>query len=743
MKKLLFLLLLSVSAFGQTSINLPARNTITRNTTSDSLKVGTSQVLDRDNPDNAAFYLRNNMKWLELALQNSSSTTGTNIVLLGDSKTDFGIIPASLQTALNDKVFSSGPGFIQVTSGNIKPQNTAASPASGAAGWTTKTFNTGGRGLNLYSIVSTVSSTAFGWVNQSAVNTYNTFTSLQVTYWGQAGGGSFEVRVDGVLKGTINTSLTTGVQNITYGSLTDAQHDVLITPLGANCEILGFKAFRSTLGTNFHSFGQSGAKASHYNAADTSTWNPQLRNLSPDLLIVYLGANNRLAAQTLSAFKTEMQTLVTRLKQAKSTMDICLMGQSDYQPGILSSSAIATTKQYNNVLRQLAIENSISYFDIDQLFGDYNASKGLLTDGLHEGTIAANLIAYNFWNGIPALGKYNLSENVRRTFGATGFVPINQTANRLLYSDATGTVTTSAALAYSGTAFTFTNTNATFTGTSNLTVGGSAYVGTVPLAVGTFRTAAPAVIGYFGFTTGQSLGAAGYKQGIRLDGDSQPVRFATSNQGAVTDNWLWENHAGVNRTVSQNNTNVMRFNLGVGLISGNSWGTNYLKFDFIIDQTGSTQTGNVFRGIYYAPTLTSLTGISRHIFLENTTGDVALNSTSGSTVVGSNTTATEKFEVYGNIALKTAGNKLLIKSGTNSSAGTSTLTAGAVTVATTAVTANSIVLLQRQSDGGTVGASYSIVKTAGTGFTITAKDGAGVSNTADTSTIGWVIIDAN
>lgn len=73
--------------------------------------------------------------------------------------------------------------------------------------------------------------------------------------------------------------------------------------------------------------------------------------------------------------------------------------------------------------------------------------------------------------------------------------------------------------------------------------------------------------------------------------------------------------------------------------------------------------------------------------------------------------------------------------------GLATLVSGAVTVPETSVTARTVIWPQRQTDGGTVGASYSITRTAGTSFTITAKDGTGSTQTADTSTLAYSLVE--
>lgn len=75
--------------------------------------------------------------------------------------------------------------------------------------------------------------------------------------------------------------------------------------------------------------------------------------------------------------------------------------------------------------------------------------------------------------------------------------------------------------------------------------------------------------------------------------------------------------------------------------------------------------------------------------------------------------------------------------GTNPSFGRATLTAGAVTVNTTNVTANSNIFVISQIDGGTPGFLRISARTAATSFTITSSSG------TDTSTVAWWIVEPN
>lgn len=73
--------------------------------------------------------------------------------------------------------------------------------------------------------------------------------------------------------------------------------------------------------------------------------------------------------------------------------------------------------------------------------------------------------------------------------------------------------------------------------------------------------------------------------------------------------------------------------------------------------------------------------------------------------------------------------------------GVATLAAGTVTVADAQVTANTRIFVNRQTDRGTVGASYSVRRVAGVSFTITSKDGSGATQALDTSTVSYSIIE--
>lgn len=102
--------------------------------------------------------------------------------------------------------------------------------------------------------------------------------------------------------------------------------------------------------------------------------------------------------------------------------------------------------------------------------------------------------------------------------------------------------------------------------------------------------------------------------------------------------------------------------------------------------------------------------------------------TGGSLTIGGDLTTTSNIKIVG-------GGGLMVAEGENSTMGKVTLTAGAATVATDEVTADSRIFLTSQSDGGTPGFVRISARTAGTSFTITSSSG------TDTSAIAWFLVE--
>ena len=153
----------------------------------------------------------------------------------------------------------------------------------------------------------------------------------------------------------------------------------------------------------------------------------------------------------------------------------------------------------------------------------------------------------------------------------------------------------------------------------------------------------------------------------------------------------------------------------IGFFSGTQYGGSLDAF-FTRSAAATIQLGTNHATTATAQTLKAhnvTTGTGANLQLCGGTGSVA----SGGVVIGTNGTSS-----------------VLIRHGT------ATLASGTVTVSDTNIVAGSRIFVTRQTDGGVIGDSYSITRSAGTSFTITSKT-ANVTVTGDTSTVSYLIIN--
>ncbi len=154
--------------------------------------------------------------------------------------------------------------------------------------------------------------------------------------------------------------------------------------------------------------------------------------------------------------------------------------------------------------------------------------------------------------------------------------------------------------------------------------------------------------------------------------------------------------------------------------------------------------GNLFFGGYDGTTMQNASGAMWYESTENWSGSARGGRWRIQTTTPTTTTRADRViidhtgaQVNGNVQLSVAGNKMLIKEGSNASMGVATMVAGTVTVSNTLVTASSRIFLTIQSLG-TVTAPKAIgvtARTAATSFTITSADA------TDTSVVAWHIVE--
>lgn len=135
---------------------------------------------------------------------------------------------------------------------------------------------------------------------------------------------------------------------------------------------------------------------------------------------------------------------------------------------------------------------------------------------------------------------------------------------------------------------------------------------------------------------------------------------------------------------------------------------------------------------YFTSSTLNIVGSRNLIWNTNGGGDIGTNSGNRPRWIYSNGGFSAKGDHYYQDAV---GKSMIFTTGTNAKIGTSaTLVGGTVTVNTTAVGANSMVILNKTAAGGIEG-FVRVSVSAGTSFTITSSSG------TDTSTFDWFIIE--
>jgi len=335
-------------------------------------------------------------------------------------------------------------------------------------------------------------------------------------------------------------------------------------------------------------------------------------------------------------------------------------------------------------------------------------------------TNSTGTAAASFGGGILFQGESSTTDNqdmVRLSAIWTTAIHASR-ASALVYSDVTGAGSLTERFRFTPTTMT-TATSYTIGNSANaLTLGGSS--GTVLLSTSAGGT---------GALTLSSTGTA-----------ANTIRFTASDNAATSTAGINFGNA-VSFTQTSNTKNYINHDAGFAPTSGTAV-HNSLVFSGTFNQTGGAN--GITRAIYLNQTLTAVADFRGiEIAYSNAsakgiyqTGSSTTNNFVGKTRFGGTTTPDDALEVEGNIELVTAGNKLKIATGSNASVGTSgNMTAGSITISTTAVTANSIIFLQHNTPGGTQGIlSYGTI-IVGTSFVITS------SNAADTSTVNWWILN--
>jgi hypothetical protein len=305
-----------------------------------------------------------------------------------------------------------------------------------------------------------------------------------------------------------------------------------------------------------------------------------------------------------------------------------------------------------------------------------------------------------------------------------------------------GTVNTTAAGDFTGATMVINSTNATVSTNlvSPVIYGSSLVGGTLTLSGTSSNTKGKILFGTSSYSeVDNRLGLTTNTPSSTLDlGNYSPYSYTFKSGGFLLQPTSL-NNGFLSDNAYYNNISWTRLNTGYAS------GFQFYNGQVIVNTT-NTGTGTITWASPFKADFSNSGTVALGGTVNTTAGDFTGATTvitqTGATIGSGAVSTGDKLEVTGNIALKTAGNKIKITEGTNGSVGQTTLIAGTKAITITGLTVSSRAIVTLVSQGGTVTTTiaYSAVCTSGT-LTITALTNAGATDISDTSVLNYFIIN--
>ncbi len=279
-------------------------------------------------PDKAKFELMS-LRNIEARIALAQAGKYGRIMAIGDSITNGSyryLSPLVERLQINAGVGSCGAGFIGTNSATWTYSSVGAiskfTSVSRSGSWTDHTAYTSpiGHGPDMYDAESGAAADQY---TITAV-----FTDARILYEKQVGGGTFKYRIDGgAWSSNVATNASSAFAAETITGQTPVSHTLEVYANGATVKLLGFEVYDTSLnGWTQQKLGYSGAKTADWVAISSNAiWQAAIAAMIPDLIIIWLGTNDRNGYVVDATYKANMLTLIAALRTALPTVSILLV----------------------------------------------------------------------------------------------------------------------------------------------------------------------------------------------------------------------------------------------------------------------------------------------------------------------------------------------------------------------------------------------------------------------------------
>jgi lysophospholipase L1-like esterase len=266
------------------------------------------------------------------ALEDGHGHEDVRILQYGDSHTASDVESAALRRQLQARFGDGGRGFVSVG----KPWKTYVQ--DGIRGGMTKefeprrTYYEDGRlmGDGCYGLVGV----AIG-SDRAGARAWTQVTSpssrVEIAYWQQPRGGSFDVFIDGNHAGRVATRATQSEGGFSAYDVAEAPHQVELRVLGdGDVRVFGMDLDRPRAGVLLDALGINGAQIFTPLRWSEEHFAQQLGRRAPDLVVLAYGTNESLDAKlALSDYERALVDLLGRVSRAVPRSSCMLLGPPD------------------------------------------------------------------------------------------------------------------------------------------------------------------------------------------------------------------------------------------------------------------------------------------------------------------------------------------------------------------------------------------------------------------------------
>jgi lysophospholipase L1-like esterase len=258
-------------------------------------------------------------------------------------------------------------------------------------------------------------------------------SKVEVDYFQQPSGGSFEVWIDGARAAKIATSASTTGSAFKTLDVPEGPHAIEVRTAGdGNVRLFGVALDRSSNGLVLDALGINGARVQTALAWNEQHMTEQLQHRKPDLVVLSYGTNESFDDTPIDQYERALVDLLGRIARAVPTASCLLMGPPDHavetKDGWISSPRLAEV-----VAAQKRVAEAAGCAFFDQLEAMGGAGTALLWYEEPEPRMAKDRVHLTR-TGYAQLGV-TFSTELLRAYGAyradKGLPPIDAPAPSL------------------------------------------------------------------------------------------------------------------------------------------------------------------------------------------------------------------------------------------------------------------------------------------------------------------------